>query len=1338
MRRRRKILVLTGLGVAALFSTAAAGPAPAALFGQAQQGAAEQQQEAVADWENLSVLSRNREAPHATLFPYESVEAALRREREASPYYRLLSGTWKFHWAPAPADRPMEFHRPDYDVNGWDDIEVPGNWETQGYGTAIYLNHPYEFPRNQPYIPHDDNPVGSYRRDFEVPADWDGREVFIHFGAVKSAFYLWVNGEKVGYSQGSKTPAEFNITELVRSGNNTLAVEVYRWSDGSYLECQDFWRISGIERDVYLYATPKAHIRDFFVNAALDGSYEDGRLSVTLQLRNYGDGQTEQRASSGQAEQDAEAQGEEVDGYRVDLRLVDGRLPSGREASGAAGAQAWEALATTTVVELSTAANPLPGRETAITFTADIPDVRTWTAETPELYTLLLEVSDADGNLLEVISSRIGFRSVEIRDAQLLVNGRPVTIRGVNRHEHDPERGHAVPRESMVEDVRLMKEANVNAVRTAHYPNDPLWYELADEYGLYIVDEANIESHGYGYDPEETLGNKPEWIESHLDRTIRMVERDKNHPSIIGWSLGNEAGNGVVFEATYDWIKQRDPSRPVQYERALTEPNTDIYVPMYARIERLIRWAESDPDRPLIMCEYAHAMGNSIGNLQDYWDVIERYPVLQGGFIWDWVDQGLYRTDEITGERYFAYGGDFGDDPNDQNFLINGVIGAGREVNPHYWEVQKVYQPVDIRPADLALGKVWVVNKHDVLDLAAFDMTWEYDIDGRTVEVGERRAPDVAAGERSELEIPLPQVRPTATQEMFLTVRLHTREEAGLLPAGHVIAWDQLKMPPAVDSAAAPVRGGTAPAAPELEETDEYVRVSGTEFSVEFDRRTGVMSSYVFQGNELVRTGPVPNYWRAPTDNDIGNRMWQVSAPWREATSDLSLNSLVVARMGDGSVALRARLNLPGFSRGGAVTSYYVHGNGAVRVEHRVEAGGGERPELPRVGMSMTLPAEFDHLTWYGRGPHESYSDRKTSAAVGLWEAPVSELYHPYVRPQETGNRTDVRWAALTNDDGVGLLAVGEPLLNVSAYPFVQDDFDFGLKPDAPEGASPRQMIELKHTTDLQPRELTTLNLDLGQRGVGGDNSWGARPHPQYTFPGDRHYEYSFVLRPFRASASDPATLAKEPVHREQDAGEEFHELESMLLASAGAGGLRMAVDVSSEGAFESSLGGVVVLEQGNVGSIEVDGSFGGPAELRLESDGSRLTGGSSAGEFDTATPGGLNEAIIVGMTRMGILHTLARLVGGEPPDHMEGGVREWVQAVDLEMLREIDTDGRAVMRFDFGLVVAGEQSGTATLWFDAVSRLPLRREQTVQFETGEMRVIERYEFIRDQENRRR
>ncbi|MCK5651212.1 MAG: beta-galactosidase, partial [Gemmatimonadetes bacterium] len=591
-RRGLSLLLLAALPAfplqAAAQATGAAGRASEAAIQSAQ---------ATPEWEDPAVFAINKEAAHATLFPFESRGLAVQGRPHVSAYHQSLNGQWKFNWVRKPADRPVDFYRTDFDDSDWDEIPVPSNWELQGYGVPIYLNHPYEFEKNPPFIHHDYNPVGSYRTRFQLPANWDGREIFLHFGAVKSAVYVWVNGRELGYSQGSKLPAEFDVTDYVHPGENLLTVEVYRWSDGSYLECQDFWRISGIERDVYLWAAPKVHIRDFEVRAGLDDAYQHGELEVSVRLRNYA----------------------------LDLA---GKHQIGVELLDQAGDPVLSGLVLT--------ANQIRGdNEVLLAMRAPVESPLKWTAETPSLYTLLLTLSDDSGETLEVISTRVGFRTVEIKDGFLQVNGVPVTIKGVNRHEHDPNTGHVLSRELMRQDVALMKAANINAVRTSHYPEDPYFYELADEYGLYVVDEANIESHGMGYDPDITLGNNPEWMNAHLDRTIRMMERDKNHPSVIIWSLGNEAGNGINFHATYEWLKERDPTRPVQYERALQDWNTDIYVPMYSRFQHLIEYAESFPERPLILCEYAHAMGNSVGNFADYWAIIDRYPSLQGGFIWD-------------------------------------------------------------------------------------------------------------------------------------------------------------------------------------------------------------------------------------------------------------------------------------------------------------------------------------------------------------------------------------------------------------------------------------------------------------------------------------------------------------------------------------------------------------------------------------------------------------------------------------------------------------------------------------------------------------------------------
>ncbi|MEE8192456.1 MAG: glycoside hydrolase family 2 TIM barrel-domain containing protein [Gemmatimonadales bacterium] len=1030
-------------------------------------------QDAVPDWENPAVFGRNKEPPRASFTPYADVETALRRDPSASPFHRSLNGDWRFHWVPRPADRPIGFQLDDYDVSGWDDIPVPSNWEVLGYGVPIYTNIPYPFPPNPPYVPHDDNPVGSYRRSFTVPSEWNDKQVLLHFGGVKSAMYVWVNGHDVGYSQGSKTPAEFNITCYLRPGENTLAVEVYRYSDGAYLEGQDYWKISGIERDVVLLARPGIHIRDFEVLAELEDGYVDGRITVTAQVRNALD-----RASRVHA---------------VELTLFDSdHVP--------------------VYAPASVRVDVTPLGEATVRFERRVERPAKWTAETPNLYTLVLRLLDGSGEVLEVVSSRLGFRKVELSGGLLLVNGVPVTLKGVNRHEHEPHTGHVVSDEYMLRDIQLMKLHNINAVRTSHYPDDPRWYDLTDEYGLYVVDEANIESHGMGYDPEQTLGDDPEWREAHLERTRRMVERDKNHPSVIIWSLGNEGGDGVNFEATSAWIHERDPSRPVQYERALQRPHTDIYVPMYARIPHLLEYASEWRDRPLIMCEYAHAMGNSVGNLQDYWDVIDAHPQLQGGFIWDWVDQGLYaETDD--GEPFWAYGGDYGPPgtPSDGNFLINGLVFPDREEHPSLLEVRKVYQPIQVRPVDLAGGRIRIVNRYDFTDLERLAVEWVIQRDGAPVAEGALAAVSLAPHDSMEVRIPYPRIRPERGAEYHLTVRFRLREDSPLLPVGLVVAWEQFELPWHVPVELVDI-AGLPPLV--VERDDAGATISGSDFSVRFDWQSGAITSWRYRDTEMVHAGPVPNFWRAPTDNDYGNGMPRRQRVWREAGSNRRVDKIEMERVGEGIVRVVVEAAIPA-GRARLITRYSVYGSGDIVVTHRFVPRNTDLPDIPRLGTTLTLPAEFDHVEWFGRGWHESYWDRKTGAPVGVYRGTVMELYHPYIRPQENGNRTDVRWVALTNDVGVGFLAVGMPTVDFSAFHFLNGDFDEG----------PRKRG--RHTYDLERRDLTTLNLDYRQMGVGGDNSWGARPHEQYTLP-VREYSFGYRLRPFAAESESPMELSKQ------------------------------------------------------------------------------------------------------------------------------------------------------------------------------------------------------------------
>jgi len=1031
--------------------------------------AAAPSQTAPEDWENPALLHAGTERPRATFVPFPDAATALKTAPKGSPRYLSLNGPWKFHWSSRPADRPFDFWKPGADVGGWKETPVPSNWMFQGYDYPIYVNIPYEFARNPqpPFVPHDRNPVGSYRRTFAVPEAWKGLRVCLHFGAVKSFFYVWVNGEKIGFSKDSKTPAEFDITRFLVPGENVLAVEVYRWSDGSYLECQDFWRLAGIERDVYLTAAPGVRIRDFEVRAGLDGAYRNGHFGLDVEI-----------AAAGAATAGPPA---------VAMTLLD-----------AAGRKVLSAVRQVAIAE---------GGRAAVRFDGTVPGVRRWSAETPDLYRLVLELKDAKGKTLEAVASKIGFRTSEIKDGLLLVNGAPVRLKGVNRHEHDPYTGHVVSEESMRRDIELMKLANVNAVRTCHYPNDPRWYELCDEYGLYVVDEADIESHGMGYGPD-SLAKDPVWGPAHLDRVERMVERDKNHPSVIIWSLGNEAGDGVNFEQAYAWLKKRDPSRPVQYERAELRSHTDIFCPMYDSIESMVKYASTKQARPLIQCEYAHSMGNSTGNLQDYWDAIESHDQLQGAFIWDWVDQG-FAAKTGTGLFYWAFGGDYGpsDVPSDQNFCCNGIVGPDRTPHPAYYEVKKVYQCVKFRAVDPAAGKIEVENRYDFIGLDRFDLDWELSASGKTMASGTVPKPVVTPRGSIVLRLPLPRFQAQPGLEYFLNLSLRTRAASPGLPKGHVVAAEQIAFP-----VAAPASPAAASALPPLsvEDGPRFVRIAGEGFALRFDRLTGALVSFVHGGRELLASGIEPNFWRAPTDNDFGNQMPRRLAFWRQASLTRDLKSLEARKTGTGRVTVSVAYGL-----GSSVTQtleYAVGGDGRVAVSAKLTMPSGSKlPELPRVGLKLAVPASFEKVLWYGRGPFENYRDRKTAAFIGIHETTAREPF-PYVSPQEYGNRTDTRWVAVRDAEGRGLLVSGDPVLEFSAHPHWPEDLT-------------QESRGSMHPPDVRVREFTCLTLDHAQMGVGGDDSWGARVHPEYTLPA-KDYAFTFVLRPL-GPGEDPAAAAK-------------------------------------------------------------------------------------------------------------------------------------------------------------------------------------------------------------------
>lgn len=1015
------------------------------------------------DWENERVFRVNKERPRATGFAAPSAEAAL--SGADNPWVKSLNGKWKFKWSPDPSRRPATFFRPAFDASSWDEIAVPGNWQTQGYGTPLYTNIVYPFKVDPPrvmgtppkaYTNSDArNPVGSHLRNFVVPADWKDRPLFLQFEGVDSAFYLWVNGEKVGYSQDSRTPAVFDISKHVKEGENKLAVEVYRYSDGSYLEDQDMFRLSGIFRDVNLYATGKTHVRDVALQPTLDKRYEDGALTTEVELVNYADST-----------------------WEVDLHV---------ELRDAEDNKVGESVKK----NIQVGRNPTLVRTPPI----EVKQPKKWTAETPNLYRVVTTLIGKQGETIEAGSYRIGFRTVEIEDGQLKVNGVPIYVKGVNRHEHDPETGHYVSRESMLEDVKLMKQLNVNAVRTCHYPDHPYWYQLCDEFGLYVIDEANIESHGMGYGPE-SLAKQPSWGPAHLDRTMNMYGRDKNHPSIIIWSLGNEAGNGANFETTYAWLKRADPSRPVQYEQAYEgrDTNSDIVCPMYALMREMQEYASKPQSRPLIQCEYAHAMGNSVGNFQDYWTLIESEPVLQGGCIWDWVDQALWKDapDNERGiKRYLAYGGDFGDVPNSGNFCCNGLVSADRTPNPHAWEVKKVHQDIKVEPIDLSAGKVRVTNKHSFANTDRYLARWVLRVDGREHGSGEIGKLDIAAGKSKAVSIDLPQV---GDGEALLTVSFHLPEDTSWAQAGHTVAWDQMRLQEAKWE-----RRRTKIAYPKVQQSEDAIVISTKEAEIRIAKQTGSITSYRIDGREMLKTPLAPNFRKVPNDNQRAEDIYKKDfAGWMDAADEMELEQIEVTDH-QGAIVVDALYNLPSMSNGSLRLSYDVWGDGSVEARlHMKPRQQEEMPLLPRFGVQLAVPQDLDQVKWYGRGPHETYWDRKTGGEIGIHEKSADEMPYDYARSQDNGNRSDTRWFTLTGDSGKGLKfeAVGEPM-SFSVLPYTL-----------------RDLFQAAHPFELPRRDFNTVFIDYKLHGVGGDNSWGARTHRKYTLPGNESYELKFRLSP--------------------------------------------------------------------------------------------------------------------------------------------------------------------------------------------------------------------------------
>ncbi|MFX0075230.1 MAG: glycoside hydrolase family 2 TIM barrel-domain containing protein [Candidatus Hermodarchaeota archaeon] len=1030
------------------------------------------------DWENSQLFKINKEPAHSTLIPFESIDGALGKW-EDSPYYQSLNGNWKFNWVRKPQDRPKEFYKKDFDVDNWEFIDVPSNWQMRGYDIPIYTNTNYPYSINTkevPKIDHNYNPVGSYRRNFTIPTSWGDREVFIHFAGVKSAFYIWINGKKVGYSQGSMTPAEFNITPFIKPGNNLLAVEVYRWSDGSYLEDQDMWRFSGIYRDVYLFSTPKVHIRDFFAHCDLDENYKHAILKVTTKVYNYGK--------------------EDIEQSTLDISLFD-------EYQRFLGSE----------ILVSESFSVKSNKEHFIKLQVNIDNPKKWTGETPYLYDLILILKNSNGRIIEVEHCKIGFRKIEIDGkGRFLINGKPIILKGVNRHEHDPDHGRAVPYERMVQDIELMKKNNINAVRTSHYPNHPKWYDLCDKYGIYVMDECNLESHGLRTTLPASL---PEWTDACVERMINMVERDKNHPSIVIWSLGNEAGMGDNFKIMREETLKIDNTRPIHYEGDYSQEIVDIVSSMYLSPKQLERNLKKNKAghagtkiklssvKPYILCEYAHAMGNSLGNFQEFMDVFEKYSNAIGGFIWDFVDQGLRKATD-KGEEFWAYGGDYGDEPNDGNFCINGIVLPDRKPNPTLFEVKKVYQNIKVYPVNLIEGKVIIHNKFDFITLNDVIFEWELTANGIIIQTGILENLHIAPAERKEVIIPFQKPKIESNTEYYLKIKSVLKSDILWARKGHLIAWDQFKIP-----YTPPIGTDKLEDIPEvsISELKEVYEISGHEFKLKIGKVSGVLESYVYKKIELLHTPLVPNFWRAPTDNDLGltdlnlKSVPSFDPSWKDTSKNRKLKSITCERINPGIITILALFNINN-SEQDLYIHYTIYGDGNIIINNKV------RPtiNMGRFGMQLTVQKNYNLLTWYGRGPHETMLDRKTGGAVGVYSGSVNELIHDYIRPQENGNRTDVRWAALTNDENMGIFVsdIGGTNLSISVWPYSMEDLD-----------------SAKHTYDLPRREFNTLNIDYKQQGVGGDIPAVAVLHKKYKLLGNEEYSYKFRIRGYSKDKGD-------------------------------------------------------------------------------------------------------------------------------------------------------------------------------------------------------------------------
>jgi len=1009
------------------------------------------------EWQDPTKNQVNRLPMHTNYFAYESAQAAQKGCKKSSENFLSLNGVWKFHWVKNSDQRLTDFYQMGYNDKGWATMPVPGLWELNGYGDPVYVNVGYpwrnQFKNDPPNFPAENNNVGSYRREIEVPANWNGKDIIAHFGSVTSNIYLWVNGKYVGYSEDSKLEAEFNLTKFVKPGKNLIAFQVFRWSDGTYLEDQDFWRLSGVGRDCFLYARAKNRVEDIRVTPDLDASYKNGTLAIDV-------------TTVGSAD--------------VKLVLTD---------------KAGKEVASTSVKG--------KGKLKA---NLKVENPAKWTAETPNLYTLTASTAN------EVIPVKVGFRKIEIKNKQLLVNGQPVLFKGANRHEMDPDNGYVVSRERMIQDIKVMKSLNINAIRTCHYPNANEWYDLCDEYGLYVVAEANVESHGMGYG-EHTLAKNPLYALAHLERNQRNVQRGFNHPSIIFWSLGNEAGMGPNFEAAYNWIKKEDISRPVQYEQSQSRANnvygpgkfSDVFAPMYLGYDGVIRYCESDMfDKPLIQCEYAHAMGNSMGGFKEYWDLIRKYPNYQGGFIWDFVDQALRKYNK-DGVEIRAYGGDYNAyDVSDNNFLNNGIVNPDRGYNPHAYEVKYYHQNIWATPVDLTNGTIKIYNENFFTDLSNYYAEWQLLNNGKVFLTGQLADVNVAAQQTKTFNLgySLNTIKPQG--EILLNISFKLKSACQLLPAGFEVATAQMEIQPYVFSELTVGKNcakNEKPIVPEIRANDyNYLRIFGEQFNIEFNKHNGQISKWIHKGVQLLEDEGKfeANFWRAPTDNDYGANLQNRYGVWRNPRMQLDSmrhsveNGLIVVKVYHNLRGVHAKL----------MTQYTIDPKGNVLYNQKMTVNPDEKvSDLFRFGFRMQMPERFEMVEYYGRGPFENYSDRKDASHLGIFQQTVAEQFYPYVRPQETGTRTDLRYWKVTDKGGRGLKFESTAPFSASALNYTIESLDNG-----PQKTQ-------RHSPEVPKAGLTEVTVDKVQMGLGCVTSWGALPLPEYRLT-YQNYEFSVKISP--------------------------------------------------------------------------------------------------------------------------------------------------------------------------------------------------------------------------------